>query len=388
MSPLARYFLPRSEDRTRSVGRTRTRVLWLLGVLGVVSAFTVVYSLPLVLVPSRGLDAVERVKAENDLRGVLVQAVGGTVLLVGSWRTLHINREGQITERFTRAIEHLGQSGSDKLDVRLGGIYALERIARDSRIDRGPIVEILTAFLREHSRTARDGGVVESASEQKAVHRLGTDTQAAVTVLTRQLWANDQVFDLSFVNLAGANLHHANLTGADLAGADLSGANLVGANLSFANLLFADLANASLTRADLTYAQLNQASLTLAFLTGANLTGANLNRASLASAFLDDADLTDADLTDADLTDAHLTGADLTRAHLRRAILTNARLTRANLTLAVLTEADLTGADLSSAFLLGAKLTGAKLSDANLTGADLTGTKLTERQRLGANLPP
>jgi hypothetical protein len=44
-------------------------------------------------------------------------------------RTLELTEQGQVTDRYTKAIEQLG---SDKLDVRIGGIYALERIARDS----------------------------------------------------------------------------------------------------------------------------------------------------------------------------------------------------------------------------------------------------------------
>ena len=54
-----------------------------------------------------------------------------------------------MTDRFTKAIEQLG---SDKLDVRIGGIYALERIARDSAKDHPTVMEVLTAFIREHSR--------------------------------------------------------------------------------------------------------------------------------------------------------------------------------------------------------------------------------------------
>ena len=34
-----------------------------------------------------------------------------------------------MTDRYTKAIKQLG---SKKLDVRIGGIYALERVARDS----------------------------------------------------------------------------------------------------------------------------------------------------------------------------------------------------------------------------------------------------------------
>ena len=52
-----------------------------------------------------------------------------------------------MTDRYTKAIEQLG---SDKLDVRIGGIYALERIARDSARDHPAVMEVLTTFIREH----------------------------------------------------------------------------------------------------------------------------------------------------------------------------------------------------------------------------------------------
>ena len=64
-----------------------------------------------------------------------------------SRRTLS-DEQGQVTDRYTKAIEQLG---SDKLDVRIGGIYALERIARDSARDHPTVMEVLTAFIREHS---------------------------------------------------------------------------------------------------------------------------------------------------------------------------------------------------------------------------------------------
>ncbi|MGZ9111634.1 MAG: hypothetical protein ACXW3X_11245 [Rhodoplanes sp.] len=56
--------------------------------------------------------------------------------------------QGHITDRFTKAVEQLG---SDKLAVRLGAIYALERISRDSRRDHWTIMETLTAYVREHA---------------------------------------------------------------------------------------------------------------------------------------------------------------------------------------------------------------------------------------------
>ena len=55
----------------------------------------------------------------------------------------------RITESFTKAIEHLG---SDNLQVRLGGIYTLERISRESELDYWPVMETLTGFVRERAR--------------------------------------------------------------------------------------------------------------------------------------------------------------------------------------------------------------------------------------------
>ena len=77
---------------------------------------------------------------KKDLVLALAQILGGTALLSGlyfTWRTLQVvNREGQITDRFIRAIDQLGATddvGNRLFEIRLGGIYALERIARESQ---------------------------------------------------------------------------------------------------------------------------------------------------------------------------------------------------------------------------------------------------------------
>ena len=57
-------------------------------------------------------------------------------------RTHELTEQGQVTDRYTKAIEQLG---SEKLDVRIGGIYALERIARDSARDHPTVMEVLSA---------------------------------------------------------------------------------------------------------------------------------------------------------------------------------------------------------------------------------------------------
>jgi uncharacterized protein YjbI with pentapeptide repeats len=53
--------------------------------------------------------------------------------------------ERRITELYTKAVEQLG---SDKAPVRLGGMYALERLAQDNPAHRQTIVNVLCAYLR------------------------------------------------------------------------------------------------------------------------------------------------------------------------------------------------------------------------------------------------
>ena len=205
-----------------------------------------------------------------------------------------LSRDGQVTDRYAKAIEQLG---SEKLDVRTGGICALERIARDSARDHPAVMEMLAAFIREHSHEQwpppGPGGRARELS-------LRPDVQAALTAVGRRLTERD---------IGPVDLARADLTGANLGGARLTGANLDGSYLTGAELTEAGLAHAVLARADLRAAKLVRADLTGADLGGARLTGANLTGANLTSADLADADLADADLTRADLTRAELTGA-------------------------------------------------------------------------------
>jgi uncharacterized protein YjbI with pentapeptide repeats len=330
-------------QRWRSLSRmTRTAiVLCAAGVTGTGLLALTVFYIPPRYLDTSGMTKPDRLKAENDLRTTLVQALGGAVVLIGvyfTWRRLsaaersnEIAREGQITERFTRAIDQLGEPGDDKLDVRLGGIYALERIAIESDKDHGPIMEVLTAFLREHARWqpgSADPMSTEApplASFWDAPSRPRADFQAVATVLGRRAderrRTEERALDLRRVNLRFADLRDAYLEWAELRGAHLEGANLrrahlEGAYLRDAHLEWATLREAHVERAYLTEAHLERANLRQAHLKGAYLGGAHLQRADLRGA-----DLGGADLRGADLEGADLEGADLGGARLEGAIL-------------------------------------------------------------------
>lgn len=256
--------------------------------------------------------------ASGDLAAQQLHAV---LAVTGELRSIHneliairnligeLAERGQATDRYSDAIEQLG---SEKLDVRIGGIYALERVARDSATDHPTVMGVLTAFIREHSHEpwspAGFGGRGWKPSTRP-------DVQAAVTVVGLR----DASRDAKAIDLARVILADADLGGANLGGANLFCARLTDATLTFAILTSADLTQANLGGANLFRADLTDATLALATLFRAKLGGATLTRANLFRADLTDADLTDADLTDADLTDARLDGANLDGANLNGA---------------------------------------------------------------------
>jgi hypothetical protein len=232
----------------------------------------------------------------------LVTAAAALVAIAVSYANanhqLELARQGQLTDRYSKAVEQLGAAGGD---VRLGGIYALERLARDSSGDRSTIVEVLSAFVRDHVERP------ERTPPPTAGQPLATDLSGALTVLDRLGGA-----DLRDARLGNADLHGANLTGAFLTGADPEGAYLVGAELDSG-----DLAGADLLGAYLTDAHLREAHLHAAYLGGANLTDADLSGADLSDTNLTRTDLSGANLTGAELSGANLTGTNLDGANLR-----------------------------------------------------------------------
>jgi hypothetical protein len=206
--------------------------------------------------------------------------------LKGTYKQLTIDEQGQITDRYNAAITNLG---SRSIDVRLGGIYALQRMMTDSPRDQPTVIAVLCAFVRDRSMPTR--------KPHKPPSSLRADIQAAVTVVGARNPKNDgrkigRGFDptATFVDFNHAQLANGELSGLNFSGADFTGANLAGAHLARTGL------------AD-------------AYLVGANLHGARLIRADFDGANLARADLTDADLRSSySLNNTDLAGADLTRA--------------------------------------------------------------------------
>jgi hypothetical protein len=236
----------------------------------------------------------DRLKLQNDVRGTLLQGLGGTVLILGAfftWQQLRATREGQVTDRYTKAVDQLGH---EQLAVRLGGIYALQRIARDSPSDRDTIAEILCTYartakreslpnkdlkllthdrativevLRTYVRTAKRKSPSDEALKTPPLDQWAPDVQAVLTILgfwRRRVGGHAQWRDFHGGDYRGANLDGARLPDsffydAQLQDAQLKKANLEKANFSRAKLQRADLRGANLKDANLYDAELKEA---------------------------------------------------------------------------------------------------------------------------------
>ena len=262
---------------------------------------------------------------------------GAIALVFAVWRGVVAQRQsetsqqGLLNERYQRGAEMLG---SEVLSVRMGGIYALQRLAGEqAREYHCQIMGLLCSFARHPTRddaiVLRSDGKPEGNDEQGG--HIREDVQAVMELLA---WRSETVIALEEESASVLDLRGADLRGLHLWGAKLCKANLDGARLQGSNLTDANLSQSSLEGADLSKSEIIMA----------NLSGARMRRVVLIDTMLMDADLSRTSMWDTDLS-----GARLLSANVSDAMLLNTNLSRAHLM----------GIDLSGTDLLGVNLTGA-----------------------------
>jgi hypothetical protein len=158
-----------------SKGRWQSSWWFVLALLSVGTGLVLLVALvmPTLIVTSASVpDTAGRLKLQNDVRATLLQAVAGILFLVTAFvawrqlqisqeqlnaryeelsqvaesnaRQLHVTYEQQITDRFARAVDQLG---SDNVQLRLGALHSLGRLALNSTHDREAIYAMLASFV-------------------------------------------------------------------------------------------------------------------------------------------------------------------------------------------------------------------------------------------------
>lgn len=254
----------------------------------------------------------------------LVAAVGLPLAIWRSWvaeRQVKTAQRGLLNERYQKGSEMLG---SNVLTVRLGGIYALERLAAEQPKEyHVQVIKLLCSFVRDEVPVKRKTTVLDDGSRQGdrsksqvAEYRLDIDA-VLEAIGSRSQVQKDLEDKIKYV----PSLDYTDLRRQHFWNKDLSGLRLMHVNLSTAFLVFTKFSGARFYGADLSKAGL----------TRADLSGASLEKADLSSANLSGADCSDSNLKNADLKNACLRNADLKNTKLYEAIFDEADLTNANL---------------------------------------------------------
>ena len=202
-------------------------------------------------------------------------------------RQADISQQSMLNERYERGAEMLG---SDVLSVRLGGIYALRRLAEEHpELYHVQVMQLFCAFVRNPVGLS---GLVE-------LSEIETEPPHGVPPLREDVQA---IMD----SIGGRNSNHLaieekakfrlNLRGSDLGGAMLIGANLSGVHWESSSEQsameplrtggFTDLTNARLCSARLAFADLSKARIANACLCNASTLRTDMSEVDLTAANL------------------------------------------------------------------------------------------------------
>ncbi|MFB6561973.1 pentapeptide repeat-containing protein [Streptomyces sp. NPDC056400] len=288
-----------------------------------------------------------------------------------------LTREGQVTDRYIEAIKLLAEKDSMR---RLGGIYALERIMKDSEKDHSTVVEVLASFVRDHSpvRTPPKNPKGPVAADTYGNMRPNGAIQAALTVLGRRPIRHEKYridlrnVDLRGADLAGAYLVGADFTGSDLRGADFSASHMHGVNLRETRLDGAHFIESLMDGCFLDECQGLDVNFNCAILRGASFGESNLSMVNLSGA----------DLWASRWIGTTFHGADFDSTDLRFATFINSTLQGSTFKGATLSLTQVVGSDYPECDFQGIDLDGSIFISGDLSEAIIADSKAFENAAL------
>ena len=177
--------------------------------------------------------------------------IGGVLaILLAIWRSIVAERS-LLNERYQKGAEMLG---SDVLSVRLGGIYALQRLAEDNpKAYHIHIMQLFCAFVR--GPTGKPESYYDPATDYESPRTEPPappreDVQAVLTAIGGRSRAglacevaSNFGLELDGADLSGVHLRRANLSGANLRGVYFAYARLFGVDMSGVDMALANLSD-------------------------------------------------------------------------------------------------------------------------------------------------
>lgn len=262
-------------------------------------------------------DSEQYFEAENKARSTLLQGIGGAFFFVTAYVGLKqlkvaedsrkLTEDKNVTDRFVKAAEMLADK--DRLAVRLAGIYALERIARDSPEDHWTVMQLLISFIEDRAKEsgkpeflAKDLTVALSVIGKRNIKNdlklvIGTEHQSIARLL------------FSFAHLRLAMLASLNFDRASFAYIDLSRSQLSQISFKDASFGFCPISKTQFTEGALSGAVLKECNLS-----GSKFVGTKVNRVRFLKCDLKASVFTDVDLSETVFDGSDLSGADFSSA--------------------------------------------------------------------------
>ena len=187
-----------------------------------------------------------------------------------AWRGVILTRQadtaeqGHITDRYIKAVEQLGAEKVQKIEgkettvpnieVRVGALYTLERIAADSLRDHIPIMETICAYVRNNSPA-------KSLEPTKPPFTFGhpkADIQTAIDIIGRRNQAQKSLEQEKRFRL---DLSKTDLSFVDFRGGDFSAARFVRCRIEAASFRSCPMHGTILVGSLVNYSDFNKAQL-------------------------------------------------------------------------------------------------------------------------------
>ena len=198
-------------------------------------------------------------------------------------KSFRLAEQGQVSERFSRAVEQLGATSADRkpaTDVRTGALFSLMRIGIDSEANRQPALLVVAAYATGNFVKPPSGRQVHECRAD--FRRQPKDVVTALRFVLHKIAAKLKNQDR--LGLRGAKLNGLAVDGLILNRFDLTGVEFRAASLRRAQFRDARLAFAQFNRACLDGADFREATLVGATFAGASLKRAKFTRDDLARA--------------------------------------------------------------------------------------------------------
>jgi uncharacterized protein YjbI with pentapeptide repeats len=315
----------------------------------------------------RTTDEIKKARLKNEFRKTIVQLLGGLLIIIGlsftskqisnSTDQLRLSSESQSSDRYFRAIEQLG---SEKLQLRLGAVYALSRLGLDSENakDQWMVVSVLSAFVKQN--TSHNGNVSSVPYSKDTGYRPPADIQQALRVIGNSNLLFSHLKEWSF----------------DLSETDLSGYSLGG--LTFTNCMFtrSHMNKTICINSVFKQSVFTKCTMDNGKFTNVNFSGSAMNETSFLKCSLDNVTFDRTYLPFSNFTGAKIVGTSFKDGYLQRAEFVGANVNscnyeKANLFAIVFTHSIMVNNRFNGCDLRNCKFDGAIVDNCDFTGANL-----------------